>query len=86
MEKISIFSSGPVINVVDIQRAISEKGFVDEHKDGFLSLKDKLDDCEKQYIRHALNLNEGKIGKTADFLKIDRTTLFKKMHKYGIIR
>ena len=86
MEKICIFSNGSVINAVDVQRALSKIESGETHTNNKVSLKDKLEQYEQQYIRQVLDIHDNKIGKTADFLKIDRTTLFKKMQKYNLTR
>lgn len=43
-----------------------------------------LDDLEKEYITYLLKLTKGNLRKTAGILGISRTTLYNKIHKYGI--
>jgi DNA-binding NtrC family response regulator len=48
------------------------------------SLKEVVEFYEKKYIRETLEQSGGKIQETATKLKIERTTLFKKMRKYQL--
>ncbi len=43
-----------------------------------------MDQCEKRIIRHALEKSQWKKNDTADHLKINRKTLFRKMKKHGL--
>ncbi len=47
-------------------------------------LKDRVALTEKEHIVNTLAATGGKLNKTAELLGIERTTLFKKMKKYGI--
>jgi DNA-binding NtrC family response regulator len=49
------------------------------------SLRDALDDFEKDYIRSVLRLHRGRKGKAAETLGIDRKTLYLKMKKYRLL-
>ena len=44
----------------------------------------QLDKAEKEVIIAALNRHQGHRGRTAAYLDIDKTTLWRKMKKYGI--
>jgi DNA-binding NtrC family response regulator len=48
-------------------------------------LKTWLEDPERRYIEHALRMHEGNRQETAKALDINRTTLFNKMRKYGLL-
>jgi DNA-binding NtrC family response regulator len=48
-------------------------------------LKTWLEDPERRYIEHALRVNNGNRQETAKALDINRTTLFNKMRKYGLL-
>ncbi|GAK51233.1 response regulator containing CheY-like receiver [Candidatus Moduliflexus flocculans] len=48
------------------------------------NLREAVDDFERHYISHILDKNEGRKGKTAEALGIDRKTLYLKMKKYGL--
>ncbi len=48
------------------------------------SLSAHLDECERAYIRSALALEQGQIGRTAERLGISRKNLWEKMKKLGL--
>jgi DNA-binding NtrC family response regulator len=50
------------------------------------SLKEALSEPEKQIIRQALQANQWNRQETAKALQINRTTLYKKMKRYGLDR
>ena len=52
--------------------------------DGSIPLDNYIDNVEKEIILKALNMFKWNISKTAQYLKIPRTTLRGKMQKYGI--
>ncbi len=67
-----------------IQNDSSEKG-----EDGFFELKLKslsLEEAEKELIKKALELNNWNRNAVASAIGINRTTLYSKMKKYGIIK
>jgi len=43
-----------------------------------------LESFEKLFIKHHLEKNLGRVSRTAEAIGLDRTTLYKKMKKYGI--
>jgi transcriptional regulator with PAS, ATPase and Fis domain len=49
-----------------------------------LSLKSKIEEIEKSYIKEALIISKYNISKAADFLQVPRQTLQSKMKKYNI--
>jgi two-component system response regulator HydG len=49
-----------------------------------MGLKESLAEPEKNIIRQALEANQWNRQETAKALKINRTTLFKKMKQYGL--
>ncbi|MFL0267177.1 sigma-54 interaction domain-containing protein [Candidatus Clostridium radicumherbarum] len=49
-----------------------------------MSLKSKVEEIEKSYIKEALIINKYNISKAADFLQIPRQTLQSKIKKYNI--
>jgi DNA-binding NtrC family response regulator len=53
--------------------------------DDVVPLKTWLEDPERRYIEHALRVNNGNRQETAKALDINRTTLFNKMRKYGLL-
>lgn len=48
-------------------------------------LKEALEGPEREYILHALETFEWNRNRTAEALDLDRSTLFKKMRKYGLL-
>lgn len=48
------------------------------------NLYESMQKFEKKFIEFHLRKNHGRIGKTADSIGLDRTTLYKKMKKYNI--
>ncbi len=50
-----------------------------------LPLKQALEEPERNIIIHALEANDWNRRRTADMLEINRTTLFHKMKKYGLL-
>ncbi len=53
--------------------------------DDIVPLKSWLEDPERRYIEHALRVHQGNRQDTAKALDINRTTLFNKMRKYGLL-
>lgn len=49
-----------------------------------LSLKKAMEKPEKEFIEHTLKYFNGNKNKTAEVLKLNRTTLYKKMKKYNL--
>ncbi len=50
-----------------------------------LNIKDytsAIDEFEKKYLDHQLNLNKGRVSKVANNIGLDRSTLYKKIKKY----
>jgi DNA-binding NtrC family response regulator len=56
-----------------------------EIQSGILPLKQALEEPERDIIIHALEANDWNRRRTADMLEINRTTLFHKMKKYGLL-
>ncbi len=48
-------------------------------------IRDVVTDAEKKLIEETLNRYQGDRGKTADTLNLDRSTLWRKMKKYGLL-
>jgi len=85
IEKVSIFSKGPIVHFDDILNPIFDEK-KEELDEQIFTLKSKMEKYEKKYIIQSLYLHNGKVGKTAEYLEIERTTLFKKMQKYKITK
>ncbi len=52
---------------------------------GEFSLKKAMEKPEKEFIEHTLKYFNRNKNKTAEVLKLNRTTLYKKMKKYGLL-
>ncbi|MFL0245876.1 sigma-54 interaction domain-containing protein [Candidatus Clostridium stratigraminis] len=50
-----------------------------------ISLKSKMEEIEKSYIKEALIINKYNISRAADFLQVPRQTLQSKIKKYNIL-
>lgn len=87
IERIIIIVSKPVIELTDIQFLLpAGKQNVDElilESNSFQEFKEK---AEKAYILKQLELNGWNISKTADMLDIQRSHLYNKMKKYGLMK
>lgn len=84
VEKISIFTKHERIQASDVFIAmdLDDKTFIQSEKTPLL--REAVDQFEHDYILRALIQNEWKIQQTAGILGLERTTLFKKMRKYGL--
>jgi DNA-binding NtrC family response regulator len=87
-------------NVLESASILTKKSYIDipdlppylqEYHDSlgkmpFIERKElsTLEDLEKDYIIHVLNLTENNLRKAAKILDISRTTLYSKLKKYGI--
>ena len=86
VEHAVIVAEGPLIAARDLPLAIVERGLPrlgagqdDSIPDGL-----RLDDVEARYIRRAIRQKGGNLTETAKGLGISRTTLWRKMRRYGI--
>ena len=79
-----MLSKGRFIGVDDLPETIRNSH--QQQQAGYVSgtLKAALAGPEKNIIRHALEANDWNRQKTAMALGINRTTLFKKMKRYGL--
>jgi DNA-binding NtrC family response regulator len=87
VERATVLARGRTIEVNDLPptllRQVEEKATTAD--DGrILPLKDALEKPEKEIIERALRANNWNRQLTADLLEINRTTLYKKMKKYGL--
>lgn len=80
-----IMAKGQVINKDDLPKSFNVRESKSDHTlSQNISLRDGLKDPEKEIILTALREAGGNRSKAADNLKINRTTLYNKMKKYGI--
>ena len=85
IERAVLLSRGAVVDVDALpQNVISYKNENASERYASLSLKEAMEAPEKNIIRAALAANQWNRQDTADALKINRTTLYKKMKRYGL--
>jgi two-component system response regulator AtoC len=63
---------------------LTEDGDVGEQVAHITTLKQSIEDAERQAINHALAENGSRINQAADYLGISRKNLWEKMKRYGI--
>ncbi len=86
MEKLVIFSEGDEITLEDFYNSENNGS---HHKINSLrssTLKEAKEKFEKEMIVKKLLKNNWQVQKTAEELGIERTNLFKKMQKFGIVK
>jgi len=81
IETAVVLCKGEEIQLDDLPPTITAKAEPER-----LPLKQALERAEREIIENALKLNNWKRQPTAEMLEIDRTTLFKKMRMYGLLR
>ncbi len=80
-----IMAKGTTIHTTDLPKSFNVRESKPDHTlSESTSLKDGLKSPEKEMILAALRAAAGNRSKAADKLKINRTTLYNKMKKYGI--
>lgn len=88
VERAVVLTKNTVIQAQDLPDALRadefHPDFAGRYSGGASSLKAALASPEKQLILDALESHGWNRQETADFLGINRTTLYKKMKKYGI--
>ena len=82
LERAVALCRGDRVNVQDLPTDLAELDLCsyDRPSDGLL----RLDELEKDYIRHVLALTNGSRTRTAQILGIERTSLWRKMKKYNL--
>ncbi|MCK4999502.1 MAG: sigma-54-dependent Fis family transcriptional regulator, partial [Anaerohalosphaera sp.] len=85
IERAVLLGKGSYVDVNDLPPSIASQRDVEKHlaSDG-VSLKQSLEGPEKAFIRKALEANDWNRKNTAKLLDINRTTLYKKMKRYGL--
>lgn len=85
LEGAFIMSKTPVIEIDDLPKSFNIRGSkTDGSSLTSKSLKEGLEDPEKEIILNALKEAKGNRSKAAENLGVNRTTLYNKMKKYGI--
>ena len=90
VERVTILSVNE--NSDNIKKIFSEvlnKSSVNEKKSSFIDaysipLKEAREQFEKEYLINQLKKNHGNISKTADFIKMERSALHRKLKSLGI--
>lgn len=85
IERAMVLNNGDVINVIDLPDAL-HKPETTEPDNGKLHLKEALKNPEKDLIKKALDSAKWNRNQAAKILDINRTTLYKKMQKYGLLK
>ncbi len=86
IERCVVLSRGEQIQAASLPPHITRtKGQVLPLSQEVLPLKKALEEPEKLIIQRALELNGWNRQQTADMLEVNRTTLFHKMKKYGLL-
>jgi DNA-binding NtrC family response regulator len=78
-------NNGTVVTVDDLPPNLHNQEVKLPTDDRILPLKEALKNPEKQIIERALRANKWNRQKTAKMLQVNRTTLFNKMKKYGLL-
>jgi len=84
VERGVILCKGEYITFSDLPHSLTRDGFEQPGVGPIVSLKDEVEKCEKRIIEQALERNSLNRNKTCRMLKINRTTLYNKMRRYGI--
>ncbi|MEZ5987867.1 MAG: sigma-54 dependent transcriptional regulator [Planctomycetota bacterium] len=86
VERSVVLARGDLVELGDLPTALRgrDRPLV-ELRDQVLPLKLALEEPERLIIQRALELNGWNRQQTADMLEINRTTLFHKMRKYGLM-
>jgi DNA-binding NtrC family response regulator len=89
IERTVILSKGPIINPEDLPEFLTVSGHKEKiilSEDDGLKLKDALKTPEKDLILKALNAVNWNRNEAANILGINRTTLYKKMQSFGLLK
>jgi two-component system response regulator AtoC len=85
VERAVLLSKTPFIDVDDFPSSLSEMLRMTAVRDySGMSLKKAIEDAESVILRKALQANHWNRQDTAKSLKVNRTTLYKKMKRYGL--
>ncbi|MEW6746370.1 MAG: sigma-54 dependent transcriptional regulator [Planctomycetota bacterium] len=86
IERAVILAPGSEIEPEDLPPDVAEGEEEVKARCGSLSLKQALEDPEKLILQQALEAHGWNRQRTAAALQVNRTTLFNKMKKYGLLR
>ncbi len=82
MERAMILAAGPRLEGPDLA-FLGPAAVPEEQQQG--GLPEMLENLEKHQLKEALDRNEGSVSRTAAELGINRTTLYYRLKKYGLI-
>ncbi len=86
LERAVILAKGPYLTSENFPSSVLDARPLTRDFNGIIPLNDALQEPEKQIILNALEYCGWSRKKAADLLQINRTTLFKKMRKYNLLR
>jgi len=84
VERAVLLGKGEVISVSDLPREVAGGPSISIPRIGTMTLKEALEEPERQIILDVLESNNWNRNATADTLGVNRTTLYKKMKKLGL--
>jgi DNA-binding NtrC family response regulator len=84
VERAVLLGKGEVIGLSDLPREIAGGTSISVSRVGSRTLKQALEEPERQIILDVLEANSWNRNATADSLGVNRTTLYKKMKKLGL--
>jgi len=84
VERAVLLGKGDVIDVCDLPRDVTGGPSISLPRVGTMTLKEALEEPERQIILDVLESNNWNRNATADSLGVNRTTLYKKMKKLGL--
>ncbi len=84
VERAVLLGKGEIIAACDLPRDVAGGPSINLPRVGSMSLKEALEEPERQIIRDVLESNNWNRNATADSLGVNRTTLYKKMKKLGL--
>ncbi len=84
VHKIAVLSNRSTISAQTVLLALDLNPNINFEESESLLLKDKVIQAEKEHIANVLSMVDGKLNRAAEILGVERTTLFKKMKKYGL--
>ncbi|MCH7752939.1 MAG: sigma-54-dependent Fis family transcriptional regulator, partial [Planctomycetes bacterium] len=84
VERAVLLGKSEMIGLADLPREIAGGASISVSRFGSLTLKEALEEPERQIILDVLEANGWNRNATADSLGVNRTTLYKKMKKLGL--
>ena len=84
IERAVLLGKESVVGVADLPASMAAVGSISLQSTAGQSLKQSLENPERQIIRDVLEANNWNRNLTAETLGINRTTLYKKMKRLGL--